>query len=150
MTFAANAGTVPFNVLSYNFALDGGGGGATATLNGAPVEIYCDDFNNEINSPSNNSAYVTTLSTTANLIDTRFGEVASNAWTNLTSLGSTDDTFFNTGAGSTAWRAMKWWRTWCPSTTGPGQQHREQSNPGSYLDHHGPRGGRSWSSIRLA
>ena len=98
MTFAANAGTVPFDVFNYNYPLDGGGGGATATLGGVPVEIYCDDFNNDINAPSNNSAYVTTLSTNANLIDTRFGEVASNAWTNMTSLGNTDDAFFNSGA----------------------------------------------------
>jgi hypothetical protein len=100
ITSAANAGTVPLNVLSYNFPLDGGGGGATATLNGVPVEIYCDDFNNDIGAPSDNSANVTTLGTNANLIDTRFGEVASNAWTNMTSLGTTDDTFFNSGAGS--------------------------------------------------
>ncbi len=103
----ATAGTVPLNVTSYNFALAGGGGGAAATLNGVPVEIFCDDLANEIDVPSNNTANVTTLGTSADLSDTRFGGVASNAWTTITlNDGSTvdaqDDSFFNSGSGTTA------------------------------------------------
>jgi len=65
------------------------------------VEIYCDDFANEINVPSSDSANVTQLSTTANLDLTRFGQVTS--WTTLTLSGNpTDQTFLNIGVGSTA------------------------------------------------
>jgi hypothetical protein len=102
MTICANAGTVTLDVLSYTFPLAGGGGGASATLNGTPVEIFCDDFANEINLPSNNLAYVTTLGTGVNLSETRFGDVSQNGWTAINGLGSQDDTFFNTGSGSYA------------------------------------------------
>src|SRR5665213_2303309 len=104
----ASAGTVPLNVISYNFPLSGGGGGASATLNGVPVEIFCDDFANDISAPSNQSADVTTLGTSANLTDTRFGSVSSNGWTTITlndgnSADSQDNLFFNNpGSGSTA------------------------------------------------
>jgi len=98
---SASASPVPLQVNSYNFQLDGGGGGARATLNGVPVEIYCDDFVNEIRIPSTGSANVTQLSTTADLDLTRFGQVTS--WTTITLSGNpTDQTFLNTGAGSTA------------------------------------------------
>ena len=92
---------------SYNFELAGGGGGASATLNGVPVEIFCDNFYNEIYVPSSNSANVTTLGTSANLGETRFGGVASTGWTPImlsdgnTSLDNTDDAFFNNPNGST-------------------------------------------------
>jgi hypothetical protein len=103
----ATAGTVPFDVTSYNFALAGGGGGATATLNGVSVEIFCDDFANELVAPSNHWADVTTLGTSADLSDTRFGSVSSNAWTTITlndgsGVDAQDDSFFNTGSGTNA------------------------------------------------
>ncbi len=106
LAVSARASTVPLDTTSYNFQLGGGGGGAQATLNGVPVEIFCDDFANQIGIHDDDSADVTTLSTSANLDETRFGGVASTAWTtiNLTSGTSeaADDTFFNSGAGSTA------------------------------------------------
>jgi hypothetical protein len=109
ITVSASAGPVPLVLTStsYNFQLAGGGGGASATLNGVPVEIFCDNFYNEIYVPSNNSADVTTLGTSADLSETRFGGVASTAWTTITlndgntSLDNTDDAFFNNPNGST-------------------------------------------------
>jgi hypothetical protein len=107
ITLGASAGTVPFDTISYNFQLAGGGGGASATLNGVPVEIFCDNFDQEIYVPDSYSANVTTLSTNANLSNTRFGGVSSTGWTTITltdgnALDSQDDTFFNTGSGSNA------------------------------------------------
>jgi len=102
MTICAHAGTVTLDVLSYTFPLAGGGGGASATLNGVPVEIYCDDFAHDIDTPSSNSAYVTTLGISANLDETRFGDVSHTDWTAIHGLGSQDDAFFNTGSGSYA------------------------------------------------
>jgi hypothetical protein len=107
ITVSASAGPVPLILSTYNFQLAGGGGGASATLNGVPVEIFCDNFYNEIYVPSTNSADVTTLGTSANLSETRFGGVASTAWTTITlndgntSLDNTDDAFFNNPNGST-------------------------------------------------
>jgi hypothetical protein len=109
ITLGASAGPVPLilNSSSYNFQLAGGGGAASATLNGVPVEIFCDNFYNEIYVPSSNSADVTTLGTSANLSETRFGGVASTGWTPIvlsdgnTSLDKTDDAFFNNPNGST-------------------------------------------------
>src|SRR5271170_6230519 len=83
MTLRASGGTVPLDTISYNFQLAGGGGGASATLNGVPVEIYCDNFDDEIYVPDSYSANVTTLSTNANLSDTRFGGVSSTGWTTI-------------------------------------------------------------------
>jgi hypothetical protein len=106
-TFGASAGTVPLNVISYNFPLAGGGGGASATLNGVPVEIYCDDFANGISAPATKLAYVTTLGTSADLSDTRFGGVSSTGWTAITlndgntTLDNLDDSIFN-GSGALA------------------------------------------------
>ncbi|MGP0076543.1 MAG: hypothetical protein ACLPWF_31900 [Bryobacteraceae bacterium] len=88
---------------SYNFPLSGGGGGAAATLNGVSVEIFCDDFDNNISLGTDYSANVTTLGTSASLSDTRFGGVSGLGWTQFATLGSQDDAFFNAGgAGSTA------------------------------------------------
>ena len=103
---SAFASSVPLNTTNYNFQLAGGGGGAQATLNGVPVEIFCDDFADDIGVPANYSANVTTLGTNPNLSNTRFGGVTS--WTTMnisdgnTSLDATDNAFFNTGAGSSA------------------------------------------------
>jgi hypothetical protein len=105
---AATAGTVPLNTLSYNFALGANGGGASATLNGVPVEIYCDDFANDAWVPYSYTANVTVLGTGANLGSTRFGGVSSSAWTPLSlkdsnpTLNAQYDAFFNSGTGSTA------------------------------------------------
>jgi hypothetical protein len=104
----ASAGTVPFDVTSYNFVLAGGGGAASGTLNGVSVETFCDDFANELDAPSNHDANETTLSTDADLSDTRFGNVSSNGWTAITlndgnSADAQDDAFFdNPGSGTTA------------------------------------------------
>ena len=108
IALTANAGTVQLVPTSYNFPLAGGGGGAAATLNGAAVEIYCDDFDNSISLSSNNAADVTTLGIGANLSETRFGGVASNGWNNIamndgnSTLDNQDNAFFNTGSGSSA------------------------------------------------
>jgi hypothetical protein len=94
---------VPLDVSAdYNFQLNGGGGGAEATLNGANVEILCADYFDNISLSTPYTADVTELGTSANLSDTRFGGVSGSAWTQFTTLGATDDTFFNSGAGSTA------------------------------------------------
>ena len=106
MTCSASAAGVPLNVRLITFSWRAGGGGAQATLNGVPVEIFCDDFANEIFVPSSNMANVTTLGSGADLSKTRFGNVASNTWTAITLSGggpaSADQTFFNTGTGSAA------------------------------------------------
>ncbi|HEY1240836.1 MAG TPA: hypothetical protein VGF16_09780 [Bryobacteraceae bacterium] len=61
---------------SYNFQLNGGGGGSAATLNlTTQIEIFCNDFNNDIYVPvSNYSANLTTF-TAAGMAagNTRFG-----------------------------------------------------------------------------
>jgi hypothetical protein len=82
----ASASGVPLNVGTYNFPLDGGGGGSQATLGGVPVEIYCDDFLNEIFVPSSNTANVTDLDSST-LSNTRFGDVTS--WTTISLTGGT-------------------------------------------------------------
>ena len=104
---AATAGTVPLDVTSYNFVLAGGGGGSAATLNGTSVEIFCDDFANDLDAPSNHQGNVTDLSTNPDLSVTRFGGVASNAWTTITlndgaAVDAQDNSFFNTGSGTSA------------------------------------------------
>jgi hypothetical protein len=108
VALGANAGTVPFDTTSYNFQLDGGGGGAAATLNGLPVEIFCDNFDDEIWVPGTYSANVTTLGTSADLSDTRFGGVSSTNWTAIalsdgnTTLDNQDNSFFNSGNGTSS------------------------------------------------
>jgi hypothetical protein len=101
--FSASASTT-FDTTSYNFQLPGGGGGAAAKLGGVSVESFCDNFANDIGVPDNYSADVTTLSTTANLDETRFGEVAAGAWTTIALSGTgstvtTDDTILNGANG---------------------------------------------------
>jgi hypothetical protein len=110
-TVSASAGTVPLDVTNnYDFQLAGGGGSAVATLNGVSVQIYCDNFANEIYLGEDFTANVTSLSTTANLSETRFGGVTENVstatgWEPIslsdgnTTLDNSDDAFFNTGAG---------------------------------------------------
>ena len=77
-------------------------------MNGVPVQIFCDDFANEIYLPSSNTANVTTLGTSVNLSETRFGGVSPNGWNTITltdgnSVDAQDDAFFNSpGSGSSA------------------------------------------------
>ncbi len=105
---SATAGTVQLIPVNYNFQLAGGGGGAAATLNGSPVEIYCDNFADSISLSTTYSANVTTLGTSASLSNTRFGGVASNGWTTINisdgnaTLDGQDNAFFNTGSGTSS------------------------------------------------
>jgi hypothetical protein len=96
LTVSMSAGPVTLQVNNYNFQLDGGGGGSQATLGTTSVEIFCDDFANEIWVPSTDSANVTQL--TGSLDLTRFGQVSS--WTTIS--GTTDDAFFAGSTGSAA------------------------------------------------
>jgi hypothetical protein len=106
LVFSASANTMPLDAISLNFSL-AQGGGIQATLGGAPVELFCDDFGNVILLPFDYTANVTTLSTTASLTDTRFGGVASTDWTPIDLTGNpvtaaTDETFFDSGNGSSS------------------------------------------------
>jgi hypothetical protein len=86
---AVKAGPVVYTLdtTGYNFQLDGGGGGAQATLNGQNLEIYCDDYANFIYVPySGYQADITTLTSGSNLSDTRFGSVTN--WTTLSNQNS--------------------------------------------------------------
>lgn len=90
---------------SYNFQLNGGGGGASAVLDlQTQLEIYCNDFNNDIYVPkSNYSANLTTF-TQAGLDagNTRFGEMASSAFNSVTiNDGDPSDTSPNGGEQGT-------------------------------------------------
>lgn len=72
---------------SYNFQLNGGGGGASAVLDlTKTLEIYCNDFNNDIYVPhSNYSANLTTFTQAGlNAGNTRFGEMDSSAFNSVT------------------------------------------------------------------
>jgi hypothetical protein len=100
MTLGASAGTVQLDVSgNYNFPLAGGGGGATATVNGVSYQIFCVDFDNEINLNTDYSATETQLGTSANLSGTRFGGISGAGWTQFSTLGTADDAFLNTGGG---------------------------------------------------
>lgn len=97
----ASAGPVVnvLNTNTYNFALNGGGGGASAVLNGTEnIEIFCVDYANDIYVPAQGySAYLTTLTGGSDLDYTRFGNVASSDWTQMNSseIGTTDATIIN-------------------------------------------------------
>lgn len=114
LTAGAQAGTVPLDVsTNYDFQLAGNGGSAVATLNGVQVQIFCDNFANQINLGQDYTAYVTGLSTTADLGHTRFGNVSQSSSTTAgttgwepiilndgnTALDNVDNAFFNSGAG---------------------------------------------------
>lgn len=115
LSVGATASSVPtgsvsaFDVGSYVFQLDGGGGGAQATLNGVPVNIYCDDFDNNLALGTDTTAYVTGLSTTANLSDTRFGNLPSADFNvptlmtgnHTTSTDTADETFLQSASALT-------------------------------------------------
>lgn len=77
---------------SYNFQLNGGGGGASAVLDlNKTLEIYCNDFNNDIYVPhSNYTANLTTFTQAGlNAGNTRFGEMDSSAF-NLVTINDGD------------------------------------------------------------
>lgn len=85
----------------YNFQLNGGGGGATAVLNGTTnLEIFCVDFNNDIYVPhSNYSANLSALTSSGfNASTTRFGNVTS--WATVTIAGDTTDSSTINNAGA--------------------------------------------------
>lgn len=72
---------------SYNFQLNGGGGGASAVLDlQTQLEIYCNDFNNDIYVPhSNYSANLTTFTQAGlNAGNTRFGNMDASAFNSVT------------------------------------------------------------------
>lgn len=103
LALSASADTL--DLTNYNFQLPGGGGGAEATLNGVAVEIFCDNFNNDIYVPSSNPANVTIPNTGANYDETRFGELGASAFTTITLSGSgttvtTDDGILNGANGA--------------------------------------------------
>ncbi len=107
IAFGASGAPVQFDTLSHNFQLAGGGGGDQATLSGTQLEFFGDDFTDTISATHDYLADVTTLSTTANLDETRFGEVSSTGWTKITltdhtAAGKQDQSFFNSGAGTGA------------------------------------------------
>jgi hypothetical protein len=95
---AAMAGptTHVLDTTSYNYQLDGGGGGALATLDKSQsIEIFCVDYANDIYVPQQNySAYLTTITGGSDLSVTRFGNVSS--WTAVNITGdSTDSSTIN-------------------------------------------------------
>ena len=75
LAVAAEANPAQFDTHSYNFALDGGGGGESGVLN------FCDNFNNEINIGQDYSANVSTLTTGSDLGYTRFG--SNSSWSTI-------------------------------------------------------------------
>lgn len=78
------AGTHTLDTISYNFQLNNGGGGASALLDGSTnIEIFCNDFANSISVPHKNySANLTSITSTSNLSNTRFG--SNTSWTTIT------------------------------------------------------------------
>jgi len=85
------AGTYTLDTTSYNFQLNGGGGGASAVLDGnTKIEIFCDDFAHSITVPhSGYSANITSL-TSGDLSQTRFG--GNTSWNTITiNDGDADD-----------------------------------------------------------
>lgn len=91
LTPALNANPVVFDAQTYNFALDGGGGGEAALLGSQNVETFCVDFNNVIYVPGDYSAYLSTLTNGSDLSHTRFG--SNTSWETITlSDGNPNDT----------------------------------------------------------
>jgi len=91
-TVTLDTGVAP---LGYNFPLgpDDNGGGMSTTVNGVTLETFCVDFANNINEPYTYQAYVTTIESTSDLSNTRFGNVTSWAdpWSASASYASTLD-----------------------------------------------------------
>ena len=93
---AASAGPVThvLGTTSYNYQLDGGGGGAQATLDGVQnIEIFCVDYANDIWVPQTYSSYLTSLTQGSNLSETRFGNVTS--WSTINTGDSGDSAAIN-------------------------------------------------------
>lgn len=76
------ANPVVFDTQTYNFELDGGGGGESALLGSLNVETFCVDFNNVIWVPGDYSAYLSTLTNGSDLSHTRFG--SNTSWETIT------------------------------------------------------------------
>jgi len=101
---AANAiaGTETFDTgvapLGYNFDL-GGGGGMSSTLNGINIETFCDNFANNINEPWTYQVDVSSITSTSDLSQTRFGNVTS--WTTV-GLGTSNTQTTINGASALA------------------------------------------------
>jgi len=96
-TSAVSAGPVTLDTTAYNFQLDGGGGGAEATIEpNQNIEIFCVDYANDIYVPTQGySAYLTTVTSGSLLSNTRFGSVSN--WTTVNIGGdSTDSSTINT------------------------------------------------------
>jgi hypothetical protein len=95
LTIRADANPSTLYTLSYNFPIDGNGGGAAATLNNVNIEIFCDDFAHQIWVPYGPPTYpgytvnVSSLSSGSNLSLTRFGGVTS--WTSVNIAGDAAD-----------------------------------------------------------
>jgi hypothetical protein len=108
ISLGASADTVSLDVSNNDsFPLAGGGGGNSASVDGTTYQLFGDDFFNSISLSTDYTSNVTTLGTNANLGQTRFGNVASSGWMNisLTDGNSNDflyDAFFNSGSGSSA------------------------------------------------
>lgn len=137
-TFGAMASTVPtgyvsaFDVGGPVILLDGGGGEVQATLNGVPVNIYCVDFDNDLSLYSNNNtANVTALSTTANLSETRFGNMPAADF-NVPTLSSTnhatdaaDESFLQTASALTRYEMAAYLITQYNAKGGDSTQNNE-------------------------
>ncbi len=85
---AVFAGPVNLDTNSYNFQLNNGGGGVSATINQTQnIEIFCVDYANDIYVPQQGySAYLTPITTGSDLSNTRFGGVSSSNWTQMNTL----------------------------------------------------------------
>ena len=90
------ASTHTLDTISYNFQLNGGGGGASAVLDDITnIEIFCDDFAHSITVPhSDYSVYLTSITSGSDLSKTRFG--GNTSWAPITinddgSDGGSDD-----------------------------------------------------------
>src|SRR5579872_1137781 len=86
LSVVATAGPVTLDTQSYNFPLDNGGGGASATLNKTQnIEIFCVDYANDIYVPVQGySANLSTITSGSDLSETRFG--GQTSWADLTGL----------------------------------------------------------------
>jgi len=82
------AAPVSFDTLTYNFQLDGGGGGMSVLLDGVSAESFCDDYFGGISWGTAYTANVSGMTSTSNLSNTMFGGVTN--WQNTDIGGVTD------------------------------------------------------------
>ena len=97
---AVEANPHRLDTLSYNFPLTGGGGGSSAQIDQAiNIEIYCNDFANEIFVPhSMYSANLTMITSGSDLSQTRFG--GNTSWRTVTLADDGTDAGSNDAADS--------------------------------------------------